>query len=135
MFKPSTVFASAVIAATMAAVPVTTSAANAQTTTQTAMQTVTQTSVQGSAAACRSLRVTGGNVAIREFPFTNGAVLRTVPTGTTFSTCELLRGNGSNGYASKCGRTGHNWYKVRSGRTTVTGSPFGYVPATCVRVL
>ncbi|MGW6494482.1 hypothetical protein [Nonomuraea angiospora] len=126
MFKPSTVFASAILAATLTAVPVTTSAANAQTTTQA--------SAQGSASACRSLRVTGANVAIRDFPFTNGLVLRTVPTGTTFTTCELFRGEPINRYLNKCGSDGRNWYKVRSGRTSLTGSPFGYVPATCARV-
>ncbi|MER6006929.1 hypothetical protein ABT120_50920 [Nonomuraea angiospora] len=126
MFKPSTVFASAILAATLAAVPVTTSAANAQTTTQA--------STQGSASACWTLRVTGVNVAIRDFPFVNGLVLRTVPTGTVLTTCELVRGEPINRYLNKCGRDGRSWYKVRSGRTSLTGSPFGYVPATCVRV-
>ncbi|MET9247123.1 hypothetical protein [Nonomuraea sp. NPDC003709] len=122
MFKPSTVFASAILAVTLAAVPLTAGPASAQTTAQTSAQ------------ACRSLRVTGGNVAIRDFPFTNGLVLRTLATGTRLTTCELVRGTGANSYPNKCGKRGADWYKVRSGRTTVTGSPFGYVPATCVSV-
>ncbi|MBE1590977.1 hypothetical protein ACFPOI_08050 [Nonomuraea angiospora] len=134
MFKPSTVFASAILAATLAAVPVTTGAANAATTTQTTTQASTQASAQGSASACRTLRVTGVNVAIRDFPFVNGLVLRTVNTGTVLTTCELVRGEPINRYLNKCGRDGRSWYKVRSGRTSLTGSPFGYVPATCVRV-
>ncbi|MEU4227277.1 hypothetical protein AB0F17_23535 [Nonomuraea sp. NPDC026600] len=89
-----------------------------------------QSSTSQAAAACRTIQVTGGKVAIREFPFTNGEILATVPHGTLLTSCGFLRGNGSNGYEIKCGSGGHDWYAVRS-RTGVTG----HVPATCVRVI
>ncbi|YCK33040.1 hypothetical protein ACNF49_02730 [Actinomadura sp. ATCC 39365] len=129
MFRPSTLFAGSVLAAlTMgfAAIP-----ANAQ--TQTTTQAVSRTA--NGAGACRQVQVTGDKIAIRDFPFVNGLVVRTVARGTILTTCGVVAGNGSNSYPSKCGLRGQSWYQVRSGRLTVTGSPYGYVPATCVRVI
>ncbi|HEX4813203.1 MAG TPA: hypothetical protein VFV66_10680 [Nonomuraea sp.] len=133
MFRPSTLFASAILAATVAALPLAGTVANAQTTTQSTAHSTVQNAAQRSA-ACRKIRITGGNVAIRDFPFVNGLVLRSVRTGTTLTACQRVRLAGSS-YANKCGRAGTDWYKVRSGRVTITGSPFGYVPVTCARVL
>ncbi|MEU8244754.1 hypothetical protein [Nonomuraea sp. NPDC048916] len=139
MFKTTTLFAASVIAALVAVTPTLASSANATSTTQTAVQSATQTAgqstAQTSASACRKLQVTGGRIAIRDFPFTNGLIVRAVPRGTILTSCEFVAGNGSNSYPPKCGRRGTSWYKVASGRLTITGSPFGYVAATCVRVL
>jgi hypothetical protein len=140
MFRPSTLFASAILAATLGALPLAGTAANAQSTAQITTQsthttTAQSTTAQQSAAPCRKIRVTGQNVAIRDFPFVNGLVLRTLRTGTILTTCERAVRQAGSSYPSKCGFRGDAWYKVRSGRTTVTGSPFGFVPATCVRVL
>lgn len=145
MFRPITLFASAILAATLGALPLAATPANAQkgaqatahsTAQSTTAQTTGQTSAaRESAAPCRRIQVTGRNVAIRDFPFVNGLILRTLRTGTVLTTCERAVRQAGSGYPSKCGLRGAAWYKVRSGRVTVTGSPFGFVPATCVRVL
>ncbi|MGW0481182.1 hypothetical protein [Nonomuraea sp. NPDC003214] len=91
----------------------------------------------GKGAACRKVVITGVRVGVREFAFTNADVLRVRDTGSTLTSCGTLRGNGSNGYADKCGRSGYNWYKVTIPATrnwagqTVTE---GFVPVTCARV-
>ncbi|GAA2268519.1 hypothetical protein GCM10010149_06670 [Nonomuraea roseoviolacea subsp. roseoviolacea] len=127
MSKLSTLLATVVTTVALAALPLSASSASAQ--------TVTRGDVRQGAAACRSLQVIGSKIAIRDFPFVNGLVVRSVPRGTILSTCEFVRGSGANSYPSKCGLRGADWYKVRSGRVSLIGSPFGYVPATCVRVL
>ncbi|TMR88297.1 hypothetical protein [Nonomuraea basaltis] len=143
MFRPTTLFASAILAATLGALPLAATAANAQTTAQSTAHSTAQTTAQTmtahstaqqSAAPCRKIQITGRNVAIRDFPFVNGLVLRTVRTGTILTTCERTRLAGSS-YPSKCGLRGDVWYKVRSGRVSITGSPFGFVPVTCARAL
>ncbi|MGW2156070.1 hypothetical protein [Nonomuraea sp. NPDC001699] len=89
------------------------------------------------AAACRQIVITGSNVGVREFAFNNGQVLQTRKTGSVLTSCQFLRGNGSNGYTPKCGASGYNWYQVNIKPTrdeiglVVTK---GYVPATCARV-
>ncbi|MFG1964779.1 hypothetical protein [Nonomuraea sp. NPDC049028] len=122
MFKPSTQLAASILAALgvfmAAAGPV-----NAQSST-----------ARGSASVCRTIQVVGGRVAVRDFPFVNGLILRIVSRGSVFTSCELVHPSGS-GYGSKCGRAGYDWYRVVSGRRTFNGSPYGYVAATCVRVV
>jgi hypothetical protein len=86
------------------------------------------------AEVCRRIQVTGSRVAIRDYPFTNGLVVRVLRRGAVLTSCERVRGGGANSYV-KCGRSGRDWYRVDSGRLTVIGSPNGYVPATCVRVI
>lgn len=82
--------------------------------------------------ACRDIQVTGGKVAIRDFAFTNGLNIRTVRRGTVLRSCGLVTGGG---YFRKCGVTDNRWFKVISGRVTVTGSRFGFVAASCARTL
>ncbi|NUW33649.1 hypothetical protein HTZ77_19740 [Nonomuraea sp. SMC257] len=126
MSKLFTLLATVVTTASLAALPLSATPVSAQSVTRGDVR-------QG--AACRSLQVIGSKIAIRDFPFVNGLVVRSVPRGTILSTCEFVRGSGANSYPSKCGLRGADWYKVRSGRVSLIGSPFGYVPATCVRVL
>ncbi|MFI6637438.1 hypothetical protein ACIBI7_51885 [Nonomuraea fuscirosea] len=144
-FKPSTLFASAIIAAGLA-VSAVTLPATAQTSTQTSTQSAAQTSTQNAeragtqastGRACWKIRVTARTrVAIREFQFVNADVLRSVRRGTVLTSCQFVRGGGANSYPNKCGRSGRNWFQVYSGtRTAFLNSPFGYVPATCARVV
>ncbi|MEU8355635.1 hypothetical protein AB0C27_06420 [Nonomuraea sp. NPDC048882] len=148
MFKTSTLFAASVIAALVAVSPLTSSSANATSTTSTttsatgstaSASTTSATSATGKAraSACRKIVITGVRVAVREFAFTNGDVLRVRDTGSTLTSCGVLRGGGANGYADKCGRTGHDWFQVIIPATrnwlgqSVTR---GFVPVTCARV-
>jgi hypothetical protein len=140
MFKPTTLFASAIIAASLAvnaaALP-----ASAQSTTQSGAQSTAQSGKQASVQsttgqACFKIRVTARTrVAIREFQFVNADVLRTVPRGTTLTACKFVQGGGATSYF-KCGAQGVNWFQVRSGvRTAFLNSPFGYVPVSCATVV
>ncbi|PRX44877.1 hypothetical protein B0I32_1495 [Nonomuraea fuscirosea] len=152
MFKTSTLFAASVIAALVAVSPLTSSSANATSTTSTTTSATGSTGSTGStvratsatsatgkarASACRKIVITGVRVGVREFAFTNGDVLRVRNTGSTLTSCGVLRGNGSNGYADKCGRSGRDWFQVTIPATrnwlgqSVTR---GFVPVTCARV-
>lgn len=97
-----------------------------------------QAATGGQASACRNIQITGGRVAVREFAFTNDTVLRVRTRGAVLRSCGFVSGNGSNGYANKCGFTGRSWFQVNIPATrnplglTVTK---GFVPATCARVL
>ncbi|MEV4072245.1 hypothetical protein [Nonomuraea fuscirosea] len=142
MFKTSTLFAASVIAALVAVSPLTSSSANATSTTTSATGSASTTSTtsgtgKARASACRKIVITGVRVGVREFAFTNGDVLRVRNTGSTLTSCGVLRGNGSNGYADKCGRSGRDWFQVTIPATrnwlgqSVTR---GFVPMTCARV-
>lgn len=93
---------------------------------------------RAAASACRTIEITGRRVALLEYPFTNADPLRVRKRGQRLTSCRFVKGNGSNGYANKCGRRGHNWFEVRIPRTrtaiglTVTRA---FVPATCARVV
>ncbi|MEV4837030.1 hypothetical protein AB0K05_21050 [Nonomuraea sp. NPDC049486] len=135
-FKPSTLFASAIIAAGLA-VSAVALPATAHTGTQTSTASTASTASKARKAACRKIVITGVRVGVREFAFTNADVLRVRDTGRTLTSCGVLRGNGSNGYADKCGRSGRNWYLVKIPATrNWLGQSLtqGYVPATCARV-
>jgi hypothetical protein len=144
MFKPTTLFASAIIAASLAvnaaALPASgqsTTHGTTQSGAQSASQSGKRASVQSTTGqACFKIRVTARTrVAIREFQFVNAEVLGTVPRGTTLTACRFVQGGGANSYF-KCGSQGVNWFQVRSGvRTAFLNSPFGYVPVSCATVV
>ncbi|MEU1393738.1 MULTISPECIES: hypothetical protein [unclassified Nonomuraea] len=89
-----------------------------------------------SASACRQIVITGTNVGVLSGPFTNGYPLQVRRTGSVMTSCKLFRGNGSNSYGNKCGRSGYNYFEVNIRRTRDDiGFVYtkGYVPVTCAR--
>lgn len=91
---------------------------------------------QQQASACRSVVVTGGRIAVREWPFVNADILRVRTRGQVLRSCKFVRGNGSNSYPNKCGASGRNWLEVNIPRTrTEIGFVVtkGYIAATCAR--
>ncbi|MDR8414354.1 hypothetical protein MTP10_37195 [Nonomuraea sp. 3-1Str] len=89
------------------------------------------------ASACRQIVITGSNVGVREFAHNNAQVLQTRKTKSVLTSCQFVRGNGSNSYTPKCGASGRNWFQVNI-KPTRDEVGFevnkGYVPATCARV-
>ncbi|NGO40632.1 hypothetical protein [Streptomyces ureilyticus] len=76
------------------------------------------------AAACKTIKITGGKVAVRmpdrgdTVADSNDRVTRYVYRGDKLRSCVIAIGRGQT--YTKCGRTGYDWYIVRGGQVPLT---------------